>query len=270
MLRRSIPATLAVTALAAVLAGCGGGGGGGSTEEPAAAGGVELVNEGQLTWCTSLPYEPFEFQQGDEVVGFEVDLMALIAERLGVTPTVVATAFEGIQSGTDLTVGTCDIAAAAMTITPTREENFDFSDPYFDASQALLVRADSGITTVEQLAGRNVGVQNGTTGQSYAQENVPGANLVVFEDLGLLNTAIQTGQVDAVISDNGPSLRFATQNPEFTVATEFDTGEQYGMGVRTGNTALLEVVNDVLATSRTDGTYDAAYEKWFGSAEPAN
>lgn len=267
MSRRPIPAILLVAALTVTLAACGGGG---DSAAPAAEGGVELVNEGQLTWCTSLPYEPFEFQQGDEVVGFEVDLMALIGQRLGATPTVVATAFEGIQSGTDLTVGTCDIAAAAMTITPTREENFDFSEPYFDASQALLVRADSGITTVEQLAGRNVGVQNGTTGQTYAQENVPGANLIVFEDLGLLNTSIQTGQVDAVISDNGPSLRFATQNPDFTVATEFDTGEQYGMGVRTGNTALLEVVNEVLATSRTDGTYDTAYEKWFGSAAPAN
>lgn len=267
MPRRTIPATLLVAALTVALAGCGGGG---DSAAPAAEGGVQLVNEGQLTWCTSLPYEPFEFQQGEEVVGFEVDLMALIGQRLGATPTVVATAFEGIQSGTDLTVGTCDIAAAAMTITPTREENFDFSEPYFDASQALLVRADSGITTVEQLAGRNVGVQNGTTGQSYAQENVPGANLIVFEDLGLLNTSIQTGQVDAVISDNGPSLRFATQNPEFTVATEFETGEQYGMGVRTGNTALLDVVNEVLATSRTDGSYDAAYEKWFGSAAPAN
>ncbi|MHA6785796.1 ABC transporter substrate-binding protein [Pseudonocardia saturnea] len=267
MSRRTIPATLLVAALTVTLAACGGGGGG---TAPAAEGGVELVNEGQLTWCTSLPYEPFEFQQGDEVVGFEVDLMALIGERLGVTPTVVVTAFEGIQSGTDLTVGNCDIAAAAMTITPTREENFDFSEPYFDASQALLARADSGITTVEQLAGRNVGVQNGTTGQTYAQENIAGANLIVFEDLGLLTTSIQTGQTDAVINDNGPLLRFATQNPEFTVVTEFDTGEQYGMGVRTGNTALLDVVNEVLATSRTDGSYDAAYEKWFGSAAPAN
>lgn len=267
MSRRTIPATLLVAALTVTLAACGGGGG---STAPAAEGGVELVNEGQLTWCTSLPYEPFEFQQGDEVVGFEVDLMALIGERLGVTPTVVVTAFEGIQSGTDLTVGNCDIAAAAMTITPTREENFDFSEPYFDASQALLARADSGITTVEQLAGRNVGVQNGTTGQTYAQENIAGANLIVFEDLGLLTTSIQTGQTDAVINDNGPLLRFATQNPEFTVVTEFDTGEQYGMGVRTGNTALLDVVNEVLATSRTDGSYDAAYEKWFGSAAPAN
>jgi polar amino acid transport system substrate-binding protein len=265
--RRTVPAVLSIAALTVTLAACGGGGGGAA---PAAEGGVELVNAGQLTWCTSLPYEPFEFQQGDEVVGFEVDLMALIGERLGATPTVVATAFEGIQSGTDLTVGTCDIAAAAMTITPTREENFDFSEPYFDATQALLVRGDSGITTAEQLAGRNVGVQNGTTGQTYAQDNIAGANLIVFEDLGLLTTAIQTGQVDAVIQDNGPLLRFATQNPDFTVATEFATGEQYGMGVRTGNTALLDVVNEVLATSRTDGSYDAAYEKWFGTAAPAN
>lgn len=267
MFRRTIPAVVSVAVLTVGLAACGGGG---DSAAPAAEGGVELTNPGQLTWCTSLPYEPFEFQQGDQVVGFEVDLVALIAERLNATPTVVVTAFEGIQSGTDLTVGTCDLAAAGMTITPTREENFDFSEPFFDATQALLVRADSGITTAEQLAGRNVGVQNGTTGADYAAANIPGANLVTFEDLGLLTTAIQTGQVDAVIQDNGPLLSFATQNPEFAVTTEFDTGEQYGMGVRTGNTALLDVVNEVLATSRTDGTYDAAYEKWFGTAAPAN
>ncbi len=170
--RRSLSAVAAAAAVALTVAGCGGGGGE-TAAAPEAEGGVELVNPGQLTWCTSLPYEPFEYQEPDstEVVGFDVDLINLIAERLGATSSMVDTPFEGIQSGTDLTVGTCDVAAAGMTINDVREENFDFSDPYFDATQVLLVPEGSGITGAEQLAGQRVGVQTGTTGEDYATEN---------------------------------------------------------------------------------------------------
>jgi polar amino acid transport system substrate-binding protein len=258
---RSLPAAFAATALTVVLAGCGG------SSEPAAQGGdgeVQLVNDGQLTTCTHLPYEPFQFQLGDEIVGFDVDMVDLVAQKLGVEQTIIDTPFDTIQSGADLDTGKCDIAAAAMTITETREQNLDFSDPYFEATQALLVPADSGITDASGLAGKKLGVQNGTTGQTYAQENVQGAELVVFEDLGLLLTAVQTGTVDAAINDNGPLLDFAKKNPGLEVTTEFDTGEQYGFGVRTGNTALLEVVNETIAQAKSDGTYDRIYEKWFG------
>jgi polar amino acid transport system substrate-binding protein len=263
-IRRSFPAALGAAALALVLAGCGGGGGDeGATQ---AEGGVDLVNEGQLTTCTHLPYEPFQFQQGDQIVGFDVDMVDLVAQRLGVEQAIIDTPFDTIQSGADLDTGKCDIAAAAMTITETREQNLDFSDPYFEATQALLVKKDSGITGAEQLPGKRLGVQNGTTGQTYAQENVQGAEIVVFEDLGLLLTAVQTGNVDAAINDNGPLLDFAKKNPELAVTTEFDTGEQYGFGARTGNTALLQVVNEVIAQAKSDGTYDRIYEKWFGQA----
>ncbi|HZG90225.1 MAG TPA: ABC transporter substrate-binding protein [Pseudonocardia sp.] len=258
---RSLAGAATAAALAVVLAGCGGG-----TPAAAPEGGVELVNDGRLTTCTSLPYEPFQFQEGSEIVGFDVEMIDLVAEKLGVTQEIVDTPFEGIESGEAMNIGQCDVAAAAMTINETREQNFDFSEPYFDATQALLVRADSGITDPAQLSGRRVGVQTATTGQEWAEENIRGAELVVYDDLGLLTAAALTGQVDAAVNDNVPLRDFAEQNPTLTVSAEFDTGEAYGFGVRTGNTALLEAINETIATAKADGTYDRLYEKWIGTA----
>jgi polar amino acid transport system substrate-binding protein len=261
-IRRSFPIALGAAALAVVLAGCGGGG----EEAAAPAGGVELVSEGQLTTCTHLPYEPFQFQEGSEIVGFDVEIVDLVATRLGVEQQIIDMPFDGIQSGAAFDSGQCDIGAAAMTITEERKQNIDFSDPYFDATQALLVQEATGISDPGQLAGKKVGVQNSTTGQLYAQENIAGAEIVVFEDLGLLTTAVQTGTIDAAIADNGPLLDFAKKNPGLAVTAEFRTDEQYGFGVRKGNTALLQAINETIAASRADGTYDRIYEKWFGQA----
>ena len=262
-------AVLASTAL--LLAGCGGDdeGTGGSTAAGTEGSGIELVNEGQLTTCTHLPYEPFQFERGGEIVGFDVDLVDLVAEDLGVEQKIVDTPFETIQSGEDLNAGKCDLAAAGMTITDVRKQNLDFSDPYFEATQALITKKGSGIDSLEKLKGKKLAVQAATTGEEYATKNAKDVELVQFEDLGLLLSAVKTGQVDAGINDNGVVYDFAKKNPDTEVTTEFDTGEQYGVGVRKGNTALLEKVNEVIATSREDGSYDKIYETWFGT-KPAS
>ncbi|MCF7552012.1 basic amino acid ABC transporter substrate-binding protein [Pseudonocardia sp. WMMC193] len=260
MRARSFLLPLTAAAMAAVLAGCGGGG---AAEAP---GGVQLVQQGSLTMCTQLPYDPFEFRQGNDIVGFDVDMVNLVSAKLGVTTQIIDTPFDTIQSGADLDTGKCDIGAAAMTITDARKQNIDFSDPYFDATQALLVKADAGITDLGQLAGKRLGVQNSTTGADYATANAAGAEIVTFEDLGLLLTAVQTGNVDAAINDNGPLLDFAKKNPGLTVTKEFDTGEQYGFGIRKGNTALTQAVNEALAAAKSDGTYNRIYTTWFGQA----
>jgi polar amino acid transport system substrate-binding protein len=262
---RSLTSVAALVALSAVVAGCGGG----STDSaaPAAApGGPQLVNAGKVTTCTSLPYEPFQFEDGGKVVGFDVDMIDLVAKSLNATQDIVDTPFEGIQSGEDLNVGKCDVAAAAMTINDVRKQNFDFSDPYFDATQALLVKAGSGLDDASKLAGKKVGVQNSTTGQQYAEKNIPGAELVVYDDLGLLTQAAKSGQVDAAINDNAPLLDFVKKNPDMAVTKQFDTGEQYGYGVKKGNTAMAKAVNDAIAKAKADGTYNTIYEKWFGKA----
>lgn len=269
----SLPRTLPALACASLLALAGCGGGGASTSAPTAAApssatasAVELVKPGQLTTCTQLPYEPFQFRQGDKIVGFDVDMVDLVAQRLGVTQQIVETPFDNIQSGVALDTGLCDLGAAAMTITDARKQNLDFSDPYFDATQALLVPPNSPITGADQLTGKRLGVQNGTTGQEYATKNLSGAELVVFDDIGLELTAVQTGGVDAAINDNAPLLDFAGKNAGFKVTAEFNTGEQYGYGVKKGNTALTQAVNGAIADARSGGKYKELFTKWFPAA----
>lgn len=260
---RRIGSLVALTAATALLlSACGGGDDAPATTE----GGVALVEEGKLITCTHLPYQPFQFNDGGTIAGFDVDIVDEIAKDLGVEQEIIDTPFEGIQTGEDLSTGKCDIAAAGMTITEVRESALDFSEPYFDATQALMVKVGSDVETLDDLAGKKLGVQAATTGEIYAQDEAPDAELVQFEDLALLQTAVQTGQIDAAINDNGPLLDFAGKNDDVTVVTEFDTGEQYGLGVKTDNADLLEAVNATLERITSDGTYDTIYEKWFGVA----
>lgn len=266
--RGRLLAALAASSSALLLAACGGG----EEEEQtssseAPAENVGLVNEGQLTTCTHLPYKPFQFERDGEIVGFDVDLVDLVAKELGVRQEIVDTPFEGIQSGEDLNARKCDIAAAAMTITPERQEKIAFSDPYFDANQALLVKKDSGIETLDDLKGKTLGVQSGTTGKIYAEKNArpKGVKLKDYEDLALELSSVKSGQVDAGINDIPVLLDYAKNNPEVEVTQQFETGEQYGFGMKKGTSDELQtVVNRVLSEAKQDGTYDRLYEKWFG------
>jgi len=142
----------------------------------------------------------------------------------------------------------------------------DFSDPYFQATQALLVKKGSGINGLEDLKGKSLAVQTGTTGEIYAEENAPeGVEIRTFEDLALLTTAVKTGQVEAGINDNGVLYDYVQTNPDTEVATEFNTGEEYGIAVQKDqNDALLRIINQVIAKAKSDGTYDKIYRKWFG------
>ena len=263
MMTKRVKSLVAAGALALGLSACAA-----DTQTTELEGGEKLIESGKLTVCTHLPYKPFQFNQGGEVVGFDVDMMDLVAEELGVEQEIFDTPFEGIQSGESLNTGKCDVAAAGMTITEERARVIDFSEPYFDATQALIVKQGSGIASLDDLAGKSLAVQEGTTGALYAEENAPDdTEIRTFEDLALLTAAVKTGQVDAGINDNGVLYDYVKENPDTEVVTEFDTGEQYGFAVKKdGNDALLDTVNKVIADAQQDGTYDEIYEKWFGSA----
>lgn len=263
MFHKAIRAGVALAAAALLIAACG------EDDEAAPAGGseVDLVNDGQITTCTHLPYRPFQFEQQGEIVGFDVDMIDLVAKELGVEQQIIDTPFEGIQSGEDLNARKCDIAAAAMTITPERQQKIDFSAPYFDANQALLVQKGSGIKSLEDLQGETLGVQSGTTGKMYAEENAPeGAELKDYEDLALELSSVKSGQIPAAINDIPVLLDYAKENADVEVAATFETGEQYGFGMKKGTSAELKrVVDQVIERARSDGTYDRLYEKWFGT-----
>uniref|UniRef100_UPI0031DAF39A transporter substrate-binding domain-containing protein n=1 Tax=Saccharothrix mutabilis TaxID=33921 RepID=UPI0031DAF39A len=262
---RHVLALLPAIALAVVAAGCAEkvnntpSGDSGSTN-------VSLVKSGKLVTCTHLSYKPFQYSEGDKTVGFDVDLVDLVAKELGVTQEIFDTPFENITSGTVFATNECDLAAAGMTITDERKQAIDFSDPYFDASQALLVKKDSPIKDLPDLKGKRLGVQQDTTGEEYANKNAAthGYTVVEFEDLPLMETAVRTGAVDAAINDNGVLYDYVKEFPDTAVTKEFATGEAYGIGMKKGNTALQAKVNEVLKKAKENGEYDRIYEKWFG------
>lgn len=265
MSKRTLTTALAAATLLSLgLAGCAA-----DTETTTTASGVDVVKPKKLTVCTHLPYEPFQYNEGGEIVGFDVELMDLVAEDLGLEQEIVNTPFETIETGQAMATGKCDIAAAGMTITEERDEVIDFSDPYFNATQALLTKKGAGYDSFESLDGKTLGVQVGTTGQKYAEDNAPeGVELKVFEDLALLLEAVKSGSIDAAINDNTVLIDYAETNPETEMTAEFDTGEQYGFGVAQGkNAELIDAVNETFAKAHEDGTYEKLFKKYFPSLE---
>lgn len=261
MVTRSLATGISIVALSLLVAGCAKEDTGTTTES-----GIELVKDGTLTICTHLPYKPFEFTEGGEVVGFDIDVLKIAADAEGLDTEVRDVAWETITSGEALNTGQCDVAAGAMTINDERAAVMNFTDPYFEATQALMTKTGSGITSLDDLAGKKVAVQDGTTGADYVRENAPeDTEIVSFEDSSLMQQAVRTGKTDAGVNDNGLLNYFVSQNPEVEVVTEFQTGESYGFSVKKdSNDELLAVINEGIASD----DYDAVYEEWFGTAPP--
>lgn len=263
--RRTLRTSLLVPVLL-LAAACGGSAEVGTDpdDSPSAAA-LDLVKDGQLTTCTHLPYPPFQFERNGEVVGFDVDLVDLVAKELGLEQEIVDTPFETIKTGADLNAGKCDVAAAGMTITDERKANLDFSSPYFDATQALLAKKGSGITSFDTAKGKKFGSQSATTGEDYVKAR--GVDPVSFETSDAELNGLKSGQVEVIIQDLPVVSEWLKDpaNAGFEIVANLDTGEQYGFAVKKGgNPKLLQTINDVLARAKTDGTYDAIYEKWIG------
>ncbi|MGC0332826.1 polar amino acid transport system substrate-binding protein [Streptomyces sp. SAI-170] len=266
VLGRRARALAAITATAGLVlvAGCTSSDDGDSGKKTA-AGGVELVKAGQLTTCTHLPYPPFQSEIDGKVQGFDVSLIDLVADDLGVKQQILDTPFENFKTGAFLNSGECDLAAAGMTITAERKKNVDFSDPYFDATQAVLVDKKSGIKSFADLKGRKVGAQAQTTGEDYAKSK--GLDPVSFESSDAVINGLRTGQVEAVVIDYPVVqgwLKDKANAAAFQVAEQINTGEQYGFTVKKGNAKLLAAINKALAEAKSDGTYKKLYEQWIG------
>ena len=260
---RTALAALSSVALMATLSACGGSA---SADEADALSEVSLVFSGALTVCTDMPYAPFEFEKGGKPTGFDIDLVRRVADELDAELDVVDVSFDDITSGNSLNNDACDLAISAMTITGERARVLDFSSPYFDAKQALITPRGSGLDQIEELAGKRVGVQKETTGETYLSDFAPESTQVVaFDDAAGLQAALAAGELDAAMLDNTVSGAFVADNNKLKLAREFDTGEQYGMAVKKdGNIPLLRVINGTLADLRENGTYDKIFAKYFG------
>ncbi|MFE7650361.1 ABC transporter substrate-binding protein [Streptomyces phaeoluteigriseus] len=239
----------------------------GGSGSKTAAGGVELVKAGQLTTCTHLPYPPFQSEIDGKVQGFDVSVIDLVADDLGVKQEILDTPFENFKTGAFLNSGECDLAAAGMTITEERKKNVDFSDPYFDATQAVLVNKDAGVDSLAEIKSGNVklGAQAQTTGEDYVTKQ--GFDPVSFESSDAVLNGLRTGQVKAVVIDYPVVqgwLKDKANADAFEVVDNLNTGEQYGFTVKKGNTQLVAAINKAIADARADGTYKKLYEQWIG------
>ncbi|GAA1175721.1 basic amino acid ABC transporter substrate-binding protein [Ornithinimicrobium humiphilum] len=260
---RSLYAATAAAGLVLTLAACGSDDSNGSGDGDAS--GLDLVTDGTLTVCSDVPYAPFEdFDESSPsgFTGFDIDIVQAIADGLELDLVVKDSSFDGLQSGLALNAGDCDLAASAMTITEERKANLAFSEGYYDSLQSLLVPADSGIASIADLEGKRVGVQQGTTGEAYANENVSGAEIVSFPSDAELYQALQAGQVDALLQDLPVNLTHTTDG-RYTIVEEYDTDETYGLAMKKDNTALVEAVNEQLAALRDSGEYDELYDTYF-------
>jgi ABC-type amino acid transport substrate-binding protein len=194
--------------------------------------------------------------------GFSAELADAVAKKLGLKLEVAILPFSDLFSR--LTADICDIAMSAITITPQRKLQMDFSEPYFTSGQALLVRKDSTITGEADLQGKKVGVIKGTTNQQEANK-IPGIRQVVtFDDKPEMFDELIEGRLDAVITDTPFALYNAKSTGKTKIAKELTTGDLYGIAVKKGNTKLLQKINSALGEIRKDGTYDRLYKKYFG------
>ena len=213
-----------------------------------------------LVVATNAEFPPYEYYEGQDIVGIDVEIMKAIGEKLGMEVTIEDMAFDSIIPA--IQSGKADIGAAGMTITEDRLANVDFTDTYCHASQAIIVNAaNEEIKTAADLEGKTIGVQLGTTGDMYAgdvTENVERYNKG-FEAA----MAVAQGKIDAVVIDDQVAKSLAEGNADLKVLEEPFTEEDYAIAVSKDNTELTEKINTALAELKEDGTIQSIIDKYI-------
>lgn len=220
--------------------------------------------------ATDASFPPMEFvNENKEIVGFDIDLMNAIAKVQGLEVEFKNTAWDGIFAG--LESGDYDAILSSVTITDERKGKYDFSDPYINAGQAVVVRADeTAINNEKDLPGKTVGAQIGTTG-AFAVKEIAGATLKEYDTIDLALLDLVNKNLDAVVVDTPVAANYALASEEFKgklkiVGKPF-TDEYYGLVVRKGQgKELLQAFNEGLKKIKADGTYDKIYAKWIGGS----
>ncbi len=224
---------------------------------------TQIKQRGKLIVGTEPTFPPFEFvDEKNQVVGFDIDIAMELAKRLGVKLEIVSLPFDSLIPA--LQQGKIDLAIAGMTITEERAKVVDFSKPYFEANQAIVVRKDSKFEPkkLEDLVRKKVAVQLGTTGDLVVSD-INGINVVRFQKFTDAFLELQNGRVDAVVLDEAPAKAYVKKFPKFFISSIIDTGETYGIAVKKGNKELLNFVNQTLDIMKGSGQYNKLLQKWF-------
>ena len=271
--RRSFMAAAAVSVAALALTACGGSASSAassvassaaSSEAVSSAAAAELttVEAGKLTMATNATFPPYEMTtDSGEIEGIDVDTAQAIAEKLGLELQIDDMDFDAALLSVQQ--GKADIAMAGITVTDERMAVMSFSDSYATGIQSVIVPEGSDIASVDDLAGKKIGTQRGTTGYLYCSDDF-GEDAVVAYDNGLTAVqALNNGQVDAVVIDNEPAKAYVESNPGLKILDTSYAEEDYAIGMNKSNTALLEAVNAALEELKADGTLQSIVDKYI-------
>ena len=228
----------------------------------AAAGELTTVMAGKLTMATNATFPPYEMTtDGGDIEGIDVDTAKAIAEKLGLELQVDDMEFDAALLSVQQ--GKADIAMAGITVTDERKAVMAFSDSYATGIQSIIVPEGSDIASPDDLAGKKIGTQRGTTGYIYCTDDF-GEDSVVAYDNGLTAVqALNNGQVDAVVIDNAPAKEYVAANPGLKVLETSYAEEDYAIGMNKDNTALVEAVNAALEELKADGTLQSIVDKYI-------
>ena len=235
-----------------------------SSEETATGEAADLttVNAGKLTMSTNAAFPPYEMTADDgSFEGIDIEVAAAIADKLGLELQVDDMDFDAALLAAQN--GKSDMVMAGVTVTDERQKVMDFSDTYAEGIQSVIVPEDSDIASVDDLAGKTIGTQRGTTGYIYCTDDF-GEDSVVAYDNGLTAVqALNNGQVDAVVIDNAPAKEFVAANTGLKILDTAYAQEDYAIGVAKGNTALLDAINGALKELQADGTLQSIVDKYI-------
>jgi ABC-type amino acid transport substrate-binding protein len=251
---------LAVGAIAIFAAGCGSSDDS-TTGSDTASGGGETLTVG-----SDIPYPPFEQGKSGNYTGFDIELMEAIGEKIGRTPEFQDTSFETIFR--DVAQGKFEAVISAATITEEREKAVAFSDPYYLSEQAILVKEGSDIKSLEDLSGKTIGAQQGTTGLELAKEKSDAGEIRPFPEGPDAVNGLKSGTIEAAIIDAPVAQNAVEKAGGVEIAEKVPTEEEYGIALAKDNTELLEEINTGLQEVIDDGTYTTIYEKWFKLEPP--
>ena len=234
-----------------------------STEETAGeAAAVTTVTEGVLTMSTNAAFPPYEMTADDgSFEGIDIEVAGAIADKLGLELQVDDMDFDAALLAAQ--TGKSDMVMAGVTVTEDRQTVMDFSNTYANGIQVVIVPEDSAIATIDDLQGKMIGVQRGTTGDSYCSDDFGEDNVIKYDNGLTAVQALNNGQVDAVVIDTAPAQEFVEANPGLKILDTEYANEEYAIGVAKGNTQLLDAINGALAELTEDGTIQAIVDKYI-------
>lgn len=225
------------------------------------------ATNGTITMGTNAEFEPFEYREnGTDITGFDVEIAKEIAKKLGKELVIEDMDFNTLLLA--LSSDKVDFVAAGLTVDEDRKTQVDFSDTYFKSKQMIIVGADNtDINTAEDLAGKKVGVQLGTTGDLYASMDDTIGSVIQFKSGTLAVMDLKNGQVDAVIIDAEPAKKMTEGQSDLKLLDAPFVEEEYAIAVKKGDTELAKAINDTLAELKSNGKYDELYKKYFDDGD---